>query len=167
MCYLSLLSFKTGCPIRRAFYRFLKMDHRGGQHPFLSLGEGIHPRAVSPPASVSKSPALSGTPLSSVIGHISEELRQIWSDSFLERRRKIYHATSRGGLCKVHPRPHKRLEIFAEMQSHFWKKKGFLECYGKDLSLTGLESMVNFSWTPPMFFQGPGTVHKKVGEIMV
>lgn len=37
----------------------------------------------------------------------------------------------------------------------------------KDLSASGLDSLLNFSWTPPMFFQVPGTMHKKVKEIMV
>lgn len=39
---------------------------------------------------------------------------------------------------------------------HFSKKK-------EDLSTLGV---LNFSWTPPLFFQVPGTMHKKVKEIM-
>lgn len=31
----------------------------------------------------------------------------------------------------------------------------------KDLSASGIDSLLNFSWTPSVFFQVPGTMHKK------
>lgn len=37
----------------------------------------------------------------------------------------------------------------------------------KDLSTLNVNSIPNFSWTPPLFFQVLGTVHIKVKEIMV
>lgn len=36
---------------------------------------------------------------------------------------------------------------------------------GKDLSTLKVNSIPNFSWTPPLFFQVLGNVHKKVKEI--
>jgi len=46
---------------------------------------------------------------------------------------------------------------------HFFENKHT----AKDLSVSGLDLLLKFSWTPPMFFQVSGTMCKKVKEIMV
>jgi len=121
---------------------------QSGQHPCLSLEqESTQELSVQPP-----NPwllKLSRPPNTPSIAHTHTALTLWLEEVFLKKREAGWSGLHRQLSLRKSRSPTER------------------SSRREDLSALNVNSIPNFSWTPPLFFQVLGTVYKKVKEIMV